>query len=104
MNTTTRRIVLGLGAALLVGGWGVIHYADQRQLVFTTPLAEYLWPQDRANLATEVDIDRMNLIFLDLLVEGVVTARSRLIAGSITMAIGAGLIGFGAVKSEPPKT
>ena len=28
MTTNRRRLMLGIGAALLVGGWGAIRYAD----------------------------------------------------------------------------
>ena len=79
-----RRIVLGLGAALLVGGWGTTRYADEQQ-------------------QTEPGIRNGKLA---LWVSGEAFGRetrvipSRVIYGTgiIGMAIGAGLIGFGILR------
>ena len=39
----TRRLALGLGAALLIGGWGVIQYAHAQQQVLASGEAESVW-------------------------------------------------------------
>lgn len=35
MSRGVRRILLGVGAALLVGGWGTTRYADEQQSLYT---------------------------------------------------------------------
>ena len=47
MNRLLRRFVLGIGAALLVGGWGATHYADEQQQIPSSPTAKYrMWMLD----------------------------------------------------------
>ena len=79
MKLTTRRIILGIGAALLVGGWGMTRYA-----VLFSSNAEVMvaiWE------GYVVDWPPMKLTFT---------------AGIVTMTIGAGLLGFGALRGENP--
>ncbi len=67
MKTTTRRIMLALGAALLVGGCG---------LIFGGPVHVERHPGKN------------------------VTVRAYSIPGTVTMAVGAGLIGFAVIKTK----
>ena len=51
MKGSTRRIILGLGAALLVGGWGLMRYAHEQQTVGA------YWSQDRWKTETVPDLE-----------------------------------------------
>ena len=39
MKLVTRRWILGVGAALLVGGWGMTRYAHERLMTYPTSIA-----------------------------------------------------------------
>lgn len=82
MNTTTRRILLALGAALLVGGWGTTRYAyTELETMATESLGQaQLW-------ATGLD-------------PYLYPTRNIYIGGIVGMATGAGLIGFGAIATK----
>lgn len=75
-----RRLTLGIGAALLVGGWGGIQYVHEQQESYTPVLRQEIW-------GNQSDVDEPY-------------ARSRgLFIGSIAaMAVGAGLIGFAVLR------
>lgn len=76
MTPQIRRIVLGLGAALLVGGWGTTRYADEQQQIVSVQSRSGkvdLWSEGRG---------------------GLVASQSIYAAGVLVMALGAGLIGF----------
>ena len=74
-----RRIVLGLGAALLVGGWGMCGYAKQHDKLGTLGRAQI----DALPHTTRWDRDY--------------AATYRY--GIAAMAVGAGLIGFAVLRS-----
>ncbi len=68
MNTRTRRTLIGVGAALLVGGWGMTQFA-------VNELASgYYWCHS--------------------------TRHYFQMAAVVPMALGAGLIGFGAIRTN----
>ncbi len=73
-----RRLTVGIGAALLVGGWGATRYADQQVQAGT------------------------GLIWLEGYQEsyGTYTPPGHLVcaAGVVSMAVGAGLIGFAVLR------
>ena len=93
MKTNTRRILLGIiGAALVVGGWGLTRYADEQQQVVS--------PGETTNDARiKVWADGWYWVRDSLL-------ASRLIFGGgvLSMAIGAGLIGFALLRDRPDGT
>lgn len=76
MRPHIRRLMLGLGAALLVGGWGTTRYADEQQQtvsVSTRGQKSNLWSEGRG---------------------GLVASKTIYAGGVLSMALGAGLIGF----------
>lgn len=87
MKPLSRRLILGLGAALLVGGWGTTRYADEQQQSIPTAEAHLrgsaerikLWSEGYGGEVGEVDLPPSKTIYA---------------AGVVSMAIGAGLIGF----------
>ena len=70
MTMNRRRLMLGIGAALLVGGWGATQYGKQLQTVF---------PRGRSWSSHP-------------------SGRYIYISGYTGMAVGAGLIGFGVLR------
>ena len=80
MNSRARRTMIGLGAALLVGGWGTTRYADEQQQ--TLPVGQdtrfTLWAYGWSTIPTK----RIYMI------------------GVIGMALGAALIGFAALRTD----
>ena len=76
MTMKLRRLTLGIGAALLVGGWGVTRYADEQQ---EGPRSKYrLWFSGYDG--------------------GHIPSRVIYGTGVLGMAIGAGLIGFAVLR------
>ena len=74
MNILKQRILFGLGAALLVGGWGGTRFANKQQQTVPAGLGRELrWSR------YDEDIYRN---------------------GVVAMALGAGLIGFGAIRTR----
>ena len=80
MTVTTRRVVLGIGLALLVGGLGTAVYARLQ-----TEVGYRYDGKGRGTREVEVWDDSYGPAF---------------IGGIVLMAIGAGLIGFGALRGE----
>jgi hypothetical protein len=80
MKLITRRIILGIGAALLVGGWGLTRYAHEQQESVVDDARDIIW----------VGGD-------NIFIRG---SRTYFGAGVASMAIGAGLIGFGVPKGS----
>ncbi len=79
MNTRTRRTLICVGAALLLGGWALTGYADEQQQ--TVPVGTrraHLWVGS----------------------SGPVASRTFYMTGVVSMALGAGLIGFGAIRTN----
>ncbi len=76
-----RRLILGVGAALLVFGWGLTRYAHEQQQSLPANAARFrAWDAGHTN-------------------DGDVTPSSDLYAAGVTiMASGAGCIGFGALR------
>ncbi len=72
MNTWTRRTLIGVGTALLVGGWGSTRYAHAQQQSVSARIRANQWIVDRG-----------------------VFRR-----GVVAMALGAGLIGFCAIGTR----
>ncbi|MEE9130546.1 MAG: hypothetical protein V3T84_11055 [Phycisphaerales bacterium] len=68
MSMIRRRLMLGIGAALLVGGWGATRYAAQHQRAYSYYRSD------------------------------AVCQRTVYIGGVVTMAIGAGFIGFAVLR------
>lgn len=68
--------MLGIGAALLVGGWGAIRYADQAHRIFGT--------------AANYNVRVWN--------HWVEDNRPVFVGGVLSMAVGAGLIGFAVLR------
>jgi hypothetical protein len=54
MDSFLRRLVLTLGATLLAGGWGLMHYADVQQKVVADGSndAISLWAGERTKVST----------------------------------------------------
>ena len=75
MAPQIRRIVLGVGAALLVGGWGTTRYADEQQqtISITYDGRMLMWKGEEW---------------------GLLASKTIYAAGVLSMALGAGLIGF----------
>ena len=74
MKTNTRRILLGIiGAALVVGGWGLTRYADEQQQVVSPGET---W-------------------------DSLLASRVIFGGGVLSMAIGAGLIGLALLRDRP---
>ncbi len=72
-----RRIGLGLGAALLVGGWGMMRYADEQQQTASVGKSRFtLWR--------------------DGIGESLSPSRHIYTAGVVLIALGAGTIGLSA--------
>ena len=80
--TTDRRVIIGVGAALLVGGWGTTQYVHER--LMTYPADQLSSPRSRAWHGP-----RHNRVKL----------RSVFFCGLVGMAAGAGLMGFGALRN-----
>ena len=79
----TRQIVLGVGAALLVGGWGATRYAIQSYEAFRETyqtVVSQVWSHWQEH------------------------DRPIFIRGIISMTVGAGLIGVALLKPQPPTT
>ncbi len=81
-----RRLMLAIGAALLVGGWGTTRYADEQQQAAITGYRWEirLWISGRSRS------------------EQLIPSRVIYGAGVIGMAIGAGLIGFAVLRPTKP--
>ena len=73
MKLVTRQWILGVGTALLVGGWGVTGCAKEQQKSALTDMGFVLWG------GTVVTSARSKTIYA---------------CGVLSMAVGAGLIGF----------
>ena len=76
MRRANRRWMLGIGAALLIGGWGMTRYAHERLMTYPTSVGE------RGRLSTysrQRNWDDSGGIFA---------------GGVVMMAVGAGLLGF----------
>ena len=82
MNTL-RRLLLGLGAALAVGGWGLTQYAEEQQQSMPVPAER-----------TRMWVEGGKHIWPDQLAEFSGSSREIYGAGIISMAIGAGLVGI----------
>lgn len=80
MNNTKRRIVLGLGAALLVGGWGVTQWANKQVQATPTNFRLRTWIGESENI-TE-------------------STRTIFAEGIVGMGIGAGLLAFSLPKTK----
>ena len=78
MTTNRRRLMLGIGAALLVGGWGTTRYADEQQQQAGESLkyGHWFWGGPFNGIPGRVFYG----------------------GGVICMALGAGLIGFGVLR------
>lgn len=74
--------MLGVGAALLVGGWGITRYADEQQSIYT-------------GAGSYARLDGW-----DEGLESLPASKTIYAAGVVTMAIGAGLIGFSALPGD----
>ena len=81
MNTKLRRTMFGLGAALLVGGWGTTRYADeQQQAVRSGDSRRYVaWIRG---------------------LSGDIPTKTIYMTGVLSMALGAGLIGLAALRTN----
>ena len=79
MKLITRRIILGVGAALLVGGWASTQYAQHRAKPYPV----------------SADLEILQGA-MDAMKKSNTTFRS----GVLAMALGAGLIGFGVLRGE----
>lgn len=84
MNNTKRRIVLGLGAALLVGGWGVMQFVKEKQQSTTTRAdrREFVWHGGD---------------------DEILSSRIMFTSSIVSMTIGAGLIAFSLIKTKESK-
>lgn len=80
MTMNRRRLMLGIGAALLVGGWGATRYVVQQQRTFP-PVG------GRRTIGT-----------YDPWHAGELYGQTIYIGGVIGMAVGAGLIGFAVLR------
>ncbi len=87
MTMGRRRLVLGIGAALLIGGWGATRYAAQQQSTFP-PVG-----------------GRRTIGIYSPWHAGELYGQTIYIGGVVSMAVGAGLIGFAALPptSREPK-
>ena len=81
MTRGLRRVALGLGAALLVGGWGLTRYAETQQQT------------DQAGAPRR-------RIWVGTFDAKVPASRSYYAGGIAGMAIGAGLLGLGWLREE----
>lgn len=80
MTIIRRRLMLGIGAALLVGGWGATRFAHEQQQSFSADgWRQHVW-------TTKTHI---RLVGPSQVIYG---------AGVISMALGAGLIGFAVLR------
>ncbi len=78
MNTWTQRTLIGVGAALLVGGWGTTQYAHE----------------ERQSVAASADAERV------VNWKTLAGISSIYTTGVVFMALGAGLMGFGATRTN----
>ncbi len=89
MSVWIRRTLIGVGAALLVGGWGLTRYAHAQQQIMGAGAARYrLW--------VGMDAGGRNHEEWRL----VIGSRVYYGTGVMSMAVGAGLIGFGAIRTN----
>ncbi len=83
MKLVTRRWILGVGAALLVGGWGMTRYAHERLMTFPSDIGEPF--VIHLPLSRQLNWDDSGGIFA---------------GGVVMMAVGAGLIGFAFLRDR----
>lgn len=84
-NNTVRRIVLGIGAALLIGGWGMTRYAhDRQQTMGSLGVSVWIGSLEDPNYAP-------------------MAGQTIYVVGVLGMALGAGVIGFAALAHSPLK-
>ena len=81
MTMRRRRLMLGIGAALLVGGWGATRYVVQQQRSF----------------GSEARRER-GVVHYPRWDPGASYGQAIYIGGFVSMAIGAGLIGFAVLR------
>ncbi len=84
MSSAARRIVLGIGAALLVGGWGLTRYVDARQAAIAAAENESVtaWVGERTKVATYAR-------------GGLISGRTAYLIGVIGMSLGAVIVVVG---------
>ena len=83
MTRAIRRWMLGIGAALLIGGWGMTRYADARQLAMDNQRQPALRLWTGRYRSPSSWLPNTN-----------VASRTIFGSGVVAMAVGAGLIGF----------
>ena len=89
MKVVTRRWILGIGGALLIGGWGITRYAHERADVLPERVGISLWFGEWPKYVTR---DYEENVWGPW-PYGLAT-RSIYIAGALSMTLGAGLVGF----------
>ena len=84
MGFVFRRFVLGLGAVLLVVGWGVTRYADTQQAAVAQGKAAPLtvWTGEKTKVGTWVSKKKF------------LPGRTLYVGGMVGMAVGAALVVF----------
>ena len=100
-----RRVIFGVGAALLVGGWGLTLYAHEQQQSIPVVRTDRIdaWISDRGKPweKYQVPADRVNAWKYGWY--GLLASKTIYAWGVVGMALGAGLIGFSVLrKSESP--
>ncbi len=97
MRFIVRRFVLGVGSALIAGGWGMTQYADeQRQAGGSTP-ASWWGPETtaRAPAGSAANGDPKRLTDkIEWAAEGGVPSMWIFLWGVMAMAAGAGMLGW----------
>ena len=112
MTQTKRRILLGIGAALLVGGWGTTRYADEQQQAFPSgrnrmlawkgrpreaPAGQPLTDEDFSSKWQKAQAERADPKPTDWAIPA---TRTIYASGVALMAIGAGVLAFAVPKTE----
>ena len=80
MKLVTRRWILGVGTALLVGGWGMTRYAHERLMMYPIVIGEVYRSYPRQRQWDD--------------------SGGTFASGVVMMAVGAGLIGFAFLRDR----
>lgn len=100
MKFIVRRIVLGVGAALVLGGWGLTQFASEQHQAASGSKPAAWWGEialDRSGTPAVTDDESRHAGLqqkLDWATTGGVPAKTLFLLGVVAMGLGGGLVGW----------